>query len=123
MNLREKLIKRWLKALRSGKYKQGRGQLVLQESDGKYYCCLGVVCEEARKMGIYKTDRAYRERVSLPEKISRILGLHSYSGGFMSDVRFQKMNYDRLDWLNDQGMSFKKIADLIEKKFETEDFV
>jgi hypothetical protein len=33
--------KRWVEALRSGKYQQGRGHLC----DGSTYCCLGVLCE------------------------------------------------------------------------------
>jgi hypothetical protein len=37
----DKLKKRWIKALRSGKYKQGSGRL---QEDGKF-CCLGVLCE------------------------------------------------------------------------------
>ena len=32
---------KWVEALRSGKYKQGRGQLRL----GDTYCCLGVLCD------------------------------------------------------------------------------
>lgn len=42
--MKDKLPKRfktkWLKALRSGEYKQGRGQLCIQDR----YCCLGVAC-------------------------------------------------------------------------------
>jgi hypothetical protein len=38
-----KIKRKWLKALRSGKYKQGTGAL---RSDGSY-CCLGVLCDVA----------------------------------------------------------------------------
>ena len=38
----------WLKALRSGKYKQGRGWLKV----GDAYCCLGVVSDLAVKAGV-----------------------------------------------------------------------
>jgi len=37
----KKIMKRWIKALRSGKYKQTSGKL--QDTDG--FCCLGVACE------------------------------------------------------------------------------
>jgi len=35
----KKLLRKWLKALRSGKYKQGKGKLY---GEGRY-CCLGVL--------------------------------------------------------------------------------
>lgn len=38
----------WVKALRSGEYEQGMHQLV---ADNKY-CCLGVLCDIARKCGV-----------------------------------------------------------------------
>ena len=36
------LMKKWIKALRSGKYKQGQRRL--RTFDGKF-CCLGVLCD------------------------------------------------------------------------------
>lgn len=36
-----KLKRRWVRALRSRKYKQGREQL----RDGNKFCCLGVLCD------------------------------------------------------------------------------
>jgi hypothetical protein len=39
--MRECVKNKWIAALRSGKYKQGRGRL--NGPDG--YCCLGVLCE------------------------------------------------------------------------------
>lgn len=40
--MKKSIAMKWVKALRSGKYKQGRK--VLKNSEGKY-CCLGVMCE------------------------------------------------------------------------------
>lgn len=39
--MRMRTLMRWVRALRSGKFKQGRMYL---EADGKY-CCLGVLCK------------------------------------------------------------------------------
>lgn len=50
MNKRVKKL--WIKALRSGKYKQGRGHLKSNEEGVSYYCCLGVLCELALKDGV-----------------------------------------------------------------------
>lgn len=44
----------WVKALRSGEYEQGTHQLV---GDNKY-CCLGVLCDIARKCGIVEIREA-----------------------------------------------------------------
>lgn len=41
------VLKRWIKALRSGDFKQARGQLAHTRSGTTSYCCLGVLCELA----------------------------------------------------------------------------
>lgn len=44
--MNERVMKKWTKALRSGKYKQGRNRLCGIDSKGnKSYCCLGVLCD------------------------------------------------------------------------------
>lgn len=44
---RKEVYKLWIAALRSGKYKQGKGSL----KEGNKYCCLGVLCDLAIKDG------------------------------------------------------------------------
>lgn len=46
--------RRWVSALRSGRYKQGRG--VLWNPSDNTFCCLGVLCEIAREDGIVERD-------------------------------------------------------------------
>jgi hypothetical protein len=41
--------KKWLAALRSGKFKQGKGMLRTENNE---FCCLGVLCEIARVEGV-----------------------------------------------------------------------
>ena len=41
MEINREEFKKWIEALRSGKYKQGRDRL---QSDVNSYCCLGVAC-------------------------------------------------------------------------------
>ena len=35
---------KWIEALRSDKFKQGKGFLAIQTQEGDRFCCLGVAC-------------------------------------------------------------------------------
>lgn len=57
LKLKANVKRAWLKALRSGDYKQGKEVLRykrhLQPSDSEYrYCCLGILCDLAAKAGV-----------------------------------------------------------------------
>lgn len=98
----------WVAALRSGKYRQGRGVL---NSDGKF-CCLGVLCEV---LNIPSTmgDNAvfYGGQASfLPDSAMLLSGLTCPYGAAIT-IR------DRVQSLvthNDSGVTFAEIADAIE---------
>lgn len=52
MRMRADVKQAWVQALRSGEYRQGRGKLTRVEEDGsESFCCLGVLCDVAIKMG------------------------------------------------------------------------
>jgi hypothetical protein len=86
---------KWLEALRSGKFKQGFGQL--QKDDA--YCCLGVLCVAAS----LKINRAGEA----------VLGGEGYSP-FHKLLGDEAMTY-RLYRMNDSDeKSFPEIADYIE---------
>lgn len=87
-----KLKSEWVKALRSGKYKQGKRWL----SRGGYHCCLGVlrcIDESVKKHG---TDEMLDPRTC----------------GVLWKTQ------EALSWRNDEGMSFLDIADYIEKNIK-----
>lgn len=102
---------RWLKALRSGRYKQATG--ALRNDDG--YCCLGVLCDLARRSKIGKwDDDANFEGCSsdLPEVVAEWAGLDS-SDPYVPTSGGRRV---ALSNLNDYGrLTFKQIADYIEK--------
>ena len=90
-----KLKAKWLRALRSGKFLQGKDWLKYKDSAGKTrYCCLGVLCEVGRIRS--SNEAMIRNR----EGEVRIL-----------DFDAQEL----LSSWNDRGVSFKKISKWIEQ--------
>lgn len=96
------VMKKWVKALRSGEYKQSKNYL----NDEFGYCCLGVLCEvENIKYG--KNTKILNNLALKKTGIkSRIGSFTSRDGGFC------------LTELNDDGKTFKYIADVIEKNWD-----
>lgn len=118
--MNEEIKQQWLTALRSDEYPQTDGYL----RDEQGYCCLGVLCDLAVQAGVvecFKTadDPFYRYNADesvLPKEVIKWAGLdHSdpyvtVEDGWDAEARSQ------LSELNDSGMSFADIADLIEKE-------
>jgi hypothetical protein len=110
----KKEMKVWLKALRSGKYKQAKNSL--QNAYG--YCCLGVACDiliPDKKLK-YEKDIKFlvgglpEDQPASPEWLNVI-----------AEVKFNIPEKNRkiyLSELNDHiGYSFSQIADLVEDTF------
>lgn len=98
-------IRGWVDALRSGKYKQGRGRL--RSLDDKF-CCLGVLCDLGDQKAWVQGESSfcYRDFCSLlPTTVRDIVGLTDF-------------DLTALMKLNDsQGKSFEEIANYIEMTF------
>lgn len=103
--------KLWVKALRSGKYKQT--QESLQDEIG--YCCLGVLCDVyERKTGKTLPRNEDGELVGSAldnerKVVRKWAGLITTQGVFYSST-------NSLVDMNDRGMTFKEIADVIESE-------
>jgi hypothetical protein len=117
--VKKSVMKKWVAALRSGKYKQGRGVL---SQDGKY-CCLGVLCEVLGAEKKVDSDgivsygvKGSKDRQTgvLPIAIQEACGMKSGYGV----IAFGE-NYLSLATLNDRRKrSFKHIAAYIERNWE-----
>lgn len=108
--------RKWVEALRSGDYAQGRSFLKM----GDEYCCLGVLCDLMSKDGgLVKCEppdtgivdscvwRFDGQHDYLPPTAQEIAGLESHN---------PRVNGEYLALLNDEGgLSFAEISDLIEK--------
>lgn len=104
------LKKRWVNALRSGKYRQGKGKL--RSFDDKF-CCLGVLCDiEGAKWQVdgdhYNADGS---GAFLPETIREQYGVDSDFEIYDRETD----TYSSLSSMNDAGTTFETIADIIEK--------
>ncbi len=108
-------MKIWVKALKSGKYKQIVGEL--RDFDRKNcYCALGVCCAEYEKSTKKKLSHNSWTNCDLPTAVQRWLGVKE------DDPRVGTGPLDQehhITSLNDaEGWSFKKIAKALENHFE-----
>lgn len=127
-------IKLWVKALRSGKYKQGHNFLQCESG----HCCLGVACEVAIQNGleisvIKKNDPSNSPNDFyiqyngtgdvLPTVVAEWFGLHERPFVYKNKQDAQRSIDIPLDALNDDEMlSFKQIAYIIETNFIKETY-
>lgn len=109
---------KWVEALRSGEYAQGRMALRTHSS----YCCLGVLCDIAgatfepsdipEPPGLYKAALDGEiDYFALPNTVQSLTGMRTSGGRFSLDE-------NSLAELNDSGESFDEIANIIEREWE-----
>lgn len=125
--MKKNVAKKWISALRSGSYKQIRNTLKkVKNNQEESFCALGVLCDiyqkEHPKKPLLETKTYERTKTgnvvaiggttdTLPDKVQKWAGLER------GDV-FLHSAGSCIPELNDRGVSFKKIADFIEKDQE-----
>ena len=136
--MKKTVMKKWVKALRSGKFKQGRGTLKQYNRQGDaQHCCLGVLCELYNQDMVKKKKKKLSEKVIssdsyhhssflhgfvefnrsrdyLPKKVTEWAGIENNLGCFV----YKNHKDGCLADLNDDGTRFKSIANIIEKNWE-----
>lgn len=136
IKLKPEIKTRWVEALRSGEYRQGRNVLRHQSSAGVTHCCLGVLCEIALEDGIVTrisddasngtaiwTDSAGYQLSALPTSpavVEWALGSFDRDAGVNTVSNLTLVLADgshTLTGINDAGKhTFAEIADLIEEQ-------
>lgn len=108
--MKQSVMKKWVKALRSGKYKQTDSAL----KDGAGHCCLGVLSSISPHKNNFTRMKPpsseYDKNAALPCLIQKWAGMKNEVGQIDSDTCLASMN--------DNGASFEQIADFIEKNWE-----
>jgi len=118
--MKKKIAEKWVKALRSGDYKQGKDRLRDEQNN---FCCLGVLCnlhaqEHPYLAKLEKYPSSYlSETVELPVKVQEWAGMDDSLGCFSYPVPGYEDEYSLAE-LNDAGMEFKKLAKYIEKNYK-----
>ena len=137
--MRKEVMVKWIKALRSGKFKQGFGTLKQFNNKGQaQHCCLGVLCElynqqmkKNKKKTLSETtwdndsdfSHGYvkfgNKKEDLPKEVKDWAGIKNSLGKFKTnEVDEYGDNEECLADLNDTGRKFKTIANIIEKNYE-----
>ena len=109
MNARIK--RKWVTALRSGKYKQGRWHL---RDEGGGYCCLGVLCDlysKAKRKKLFRYDDDGWSFMGSGATLSGVVA--DWAGLDHTDPTIGPTTAISLN--DDQCRSFKYIARMIEK--------
>lgn len=134
---------KWIEALESDEYKQGRSYLcTLDSNNNKCYCCLGVVCElfniesVLNSKSFFNNRYLYFENESevLPQQLLAAIGLNNVIGEPLADdskvlevIKFIKELHPSIIFneadsvsialtnLNDAGLTFKEIAAVLRK--------
>lgn len=103
--------RKWIKALRSSKYKQGFGALRKAINYQTTHCCLGVACEVFMKPEEFSEflNETTKWSCLVPDRVSELLGIAS------DELR------GTLASRNDSYNSFAEIADMLEKNITLED--
>ena len=108
----QEIKQKWVKALRSGKYKQG--ETYLHRTDNRF-CCLGVLCDLAAKEGVVSAIKSDEDDVAYAyDAWSQILPPSVMAWADLADAN-PVAGAHALANLNDTGTTFAQIADIIEE--------
>lgn len=128
-------MKKWVKAFKSKKYKQGTGTLKHYDNNAQArHCCLGVLCE------LYNDQMRKNKKKTLSEKTlnhdsfshgvvefnrnrdylpKKVVDWADMKGNFGEFYDQNNNRYNSLSDLNDDGKKFNTIANIIEKNWES----
>lgn len=112
--MKKEIKKKWLRALRSGRYKQGKDYL----HKNNKFCCLGVLCDlYAKEKKVKWRKKVFGEcsidysTLYLPDTVQKWAGLEDGNPEIETDESVTSLSV-----LNDNKTPFREIANIIEKQ-------
>jgi len=131
--MKKNIANMWIKALTSGKYKQGK--YVLRSKDNKF-CCLGVLCDlynqdmsKNKKKTLKITEMNTQVEIPcykygskddyLPVSVMKWAGMRTPKGEVIINEEWCNLAMLNDGDFGEKSFSFKKIASVIKKHFET----
>jgi hypothetical protein len=105
------LKKKWVTALRSGKYAQAQGSL----KRGDNFCCLGVLCEVMGYNNWQEPPSPGGRRTLMSNDGYTVLGTGNLSSQLIIESGLDVHTVSELANMNDNGDSFVRIAQHIEE--------
>jgi hypothetical protein len=135
--MHKNIMKKWVNALRSGKYRKGRNRLCsIRKNGNKNWCCLGVLCDlyiaenpgaleptiqfdgwTRKDVVAYDDGFSLSTMTTLPNKVAQWAGIAFKNGQFINQRTFQNTCLAELNDCTKSKRSFKRIADIIEKNW------
>ena len=111
--MRQDIAIKWVEALRSGKYQQGKFSL---RSHDDRYCCLGVLCDVLKE----QIGLEWRQKSSLTAPFVFGTQISVLSNDIINLVGMKQTEQDILSSMNDlEEKSFAEIADYIDANWRT----
>ena len=131
--MNRRIAERWAKALRSGRYEQGRHRLKSRDVDGVVqHCPLGVLCELAVRNGVIRTTESTETfgvglstkkewffegcRCVLPMDVVKWADMKSQTGMVVHKGVFGRFSI--LEMNDERNASYEDLADHIEANWE-----
>lgn len=114
MPMKASIKKKWVRALRSGKYKQGR--IGLHHKPTNSFCCLGVLCD-VQGLAWDKNFENSAWTMYIFPRVNGVIGQSSASikEEYADHIGLTGEDQGTLVSMNDSGISFSEIADYIEE--------
>lgn len=123
-NMKAEIKQKWLEALRSGRYEQGRGVL---RSRADRFCCLGILCDLIDPSGWggvhaveTNIDGHDKQIYAFPYKAGELVSDTSLPEEMRARTGLEFPDINALIEMNDSGCDFMKIARHIEANIQAD---